>query len=314
MRILEFHSRFPDEQSCKDAFLAYRLKEGIICKVCKYREHYWKKKREQWECKKCSYRTTIKSGTVMENSKLPFQYWFIAMHLMTCTKKSFSAKEIQRELGHNRYQPIWEMAHKIRSVMGLRDDCYMLGNEVELDDGFFETVSIDRNSDVPLKRGRGSQRQTTVLVMAESIEVGQSELNEKYKHNKKLGFLKMKVISKGFEAKLFTPIVEQNITRNTVINSDGSTSYSELKNNFDHRPKTIPKEEGAKILPWVHTAISNAKRMLLDVHHRIDDDFLQNYLNAFVFKINRRYFKNIFDRVLKAAVTYRWNYLGETYG
>jgi hypothetical protein len=171
----------------------------------------------------------------MENSKLPFQYWFIAMHLMTCTKKSFSSKEIQRELGHNRYQPIWEMAHKIRSVM-------------------------------------------------------------------------------GFEARLFTPIVEQNITRNTVINSDGSTSYSELKNNFDHRPKTIPKEEGAKILPWVHTAISNAKRMLLDVHHRIDDDFLQNYLNAFVFKINRRYFKNIFDRVLKAAVTYRWNYLGETYG
>ena len=37
-----------------------------------------------------------------------------------------------------------------------------------------------------------------------------------------------------------------------------------------------------KVLPWVHKAISDAKRLLLDVHHRIDDDFLQNYLNEFV--------------------------------
>ena len=33
------------------------------------------------------------------------------------------------------------MLHKIRSVMGLRDDEYSLDNEIELDDGFFETVS-----------------------------------------------------------------------------------------------------------------------------------------------------------------------------
>jgi hypothetical protein len=47
---------------------------------------------------------------------------------------------MQRELGHKRDQPIWEMANKIRSVMGLRDDLYTLRNEIELDDGFFETV------------------------------------------------------------------------------------------------------------------------------------------------------------------------------
>jgi len=250
----------------------------------------------------------------MENSKLPFQYWFITMHLLSCTKKSFSAKEIQRELGHNRYQPIWEMAHKIRSVMGLRDDIYTLGNEIELDDGFFETVDIRRDLSEPLKRGRGSQRQTTVLVMAESQEVELTERNKKYAHQKKLGFLKMKVITGGFSEKLFTPKVNQHVEKDTTIKSDGSTSYSELKDNFDHQPKTIPKKEAAKILPWVHTAISNAKRMLLDVHHRIDDDFLQNYLNAYVFKLNRRYFNNMFDRLLIAAVNRKWNYLGETCG
>ena len=181
-----------------------------------------------------------------------------------------------------------------------------------MDDGFFETVDISRNSDEPLKRGRGSQRQTTVLVMAESREVELTELNKKYAHQKKLGFLKMKVISGGFSEKLFTPKVNESVEPNTIIKSDGSTSYSKLEDNFDHQPKTIPKKEAAKILPWVHNAISNAKRMLLDVHHRIDDDFLQNYLNAYVFKLNRRYFTNLFDRVLIAAVNNRWNYLGET--
>lgn len=43
--------------------------------------------------------------------------------------------------------------------------------------------------------------------------------------------------------------------------------------------------------------------MVLDMHHRIDDDFLQNYLNAYIFKLNRRYFNGLFDRVLTACVT-----------
>ena len=67
------------------------------------------KRIEKWECKQCGHRTTLRSGTVMQSSKLPFQYWFLAMHLLTSTKKSFSAKEIQRQIGHKRYEPIWAM-------------------------------------------------------------------------------------------------------------------------------------------------------------------------------------------------------------
>jgi len=59
--------------------------------------------------------------------------------------------------------------------------------------------------------------------------------------------------------------------------------------NFDHQPKTIQEKEEGKIILWVYNAIGNAKRMLLDIHHRIGDDFLQNYLNAYVFKLNGRY-------------------------
>ena len=100
----------------------------------------------------------------------------------------------------------------------------------------------------------------------------------------------------------------------TKIISDASTSYNGLPKNYTLESKVISKQEVNVVLPWVHKAISNAKRMFLDVHHRIDDDFLQSYLNEFCFKFNRRYFDNVFDRLMIAAVSYRWNYLGEEYG
>lgn len=59
-------------------------------------------------------------------------------------------------------------------------------------------------------------------------------------------------------------------------------------------------------LPWVHIAISNAKRLFLDIYHDITGRYLQNYLNEFCYKFNRRYFGlNLFDRLLIAAVSYK---------
>jgi len=313
MKILEFYKKYPSEQSCRKYFKKIRETEGITCSKCNGCDHYWKKKREQWECKHCGHRTTLKSGTVMHNSKLPFQYWFIAMHLMTSTKKSFSAKEVQNQLGHNRYQPIWEMMHKIRLVMGLRDSQYLLEEEVELDEGFFETVSIRRDKAKPLKRGRGSEKQSTVLVSAESNYSEDQYNPKKHTIKKKVKFLKMKVIN-SLKKKEIARAVNELIKESTTIIADGSNGYNDLKENYNLQSNVISKEDINIVLPWVHKAISNAKRLLLDIHHRIDDDFLQSYLNEFCFKFNRRYFTNLFDRVLVAAVSFKWNYLGETSG
>jgi len=74
--------------------------------------------------KHCHSRQSLRSGIVMQNSKLPFRYWFVTMHLLTSTKKSFSTEKLRRQLGHKRYQTIWEMVNKIRDVMGKRDNEY----------------------------------------------------------------------------------------------------------------------------------------------------------------------------------------------
>ena len=313
MNLLDFFKKYPTEQSCKDAFKAKRLAEGVKCRKCGGLNHYWKKNREQWECKKCTHRTTLRSGTVMEHSKLPFQYWFIAMHLLTCTKKSFSAKEIQNQLGHNRYEPIWAMLHKIRSVMGLRDEKYVLNGNIELDDGFFSTVSITDNKTEPLKRGRGSQKKTAVLIATESDFVEDEEVSKKYSTGKKLGYIKMHTLLSLKKADT-NRIVKKVLKTGVNILTDGSTSYVDFEKRFNHTAEVISKEEISKKLPWVHIIISNAKRLLLNTHHRVDADFLQNYLNEFVYKLNRRYVPNIFENILTAAVSYRWDYLGEISG
>ena len=110
----------------------------------------------------------MKSGPVMHKFKLLYRYKLITLHLLNSTKKSFSAKEINRQLGHKRYHPIWHMVHKLRQAMGKRDGEYILAGRIELDEGYFSTEVPEQEKDQPLKRGRGSQKKSKVLVMAES--------------------------------------------------------------------------------------------------------------------------------------------------
>ena len=126
MKLVEFSKRFPDEESCEKYLYERRVAQGVVCSKCGNTHQYWDKSGKCWRCAKCGHVTTLTAGTVMHGSKLPLLYWFTAIHLMTATKKTFSALEMQRQLGHKRYQPIWEMMHKLRSVMGIRDDRYKL--------------------------------------------------------------------------------------------------------------------------------------------------------------------------------------------
>ncbi len=303
MSLIDFIEKFPDEESCKQKFKEYRDAVGVVCAKCGGKEHYWKRDKEQYECKSCKTRTTLKSGTVMHKSKLPFRYWFIAIHLLTATKKSFSAKEIQRQLNHKRYQPIWHMVHKLRQTMGKRDAEYILAGRIELDEGYFSTETPEEEKDEPLKRGRGSQKKSKVLVMAESEMV---ESPKKGQKPRRVGYLKMKVIE-DLKKGTINNVVKELASEATEADTDDSNSYVELKDYIPrHNSQVIPKEKVGEILPWVHIAISNAKRQLINTFHDIKPEFLQNYLDEFCYKFNRRYFGEVlFNRLLVACVSYK---------
>lgn len=106
MKLTEFSKRFDSEAACEQYLKEAREKAGVVCSKCGGKKQYWNKCRSRWVCANCGHETTLTSGTVMHGSNLPLLYWFTAIHLLTSTKKTFSAKEMQRQLGHKRYQPI----------------------------------------------------------------------------------------------------------------------------------------------------------------------------------------------------------------
>lgn len=305
MNLIKFIESFPDESSCRIKFKEFRDEQGVICRKCGGTDHYWLQTIEQYQCKKCKTRTTLRSGTVMQASNLPFRYWFIAIHLLTSTKKTFSAKELQRQIGHKFYEPIWMMMQKLRLTMGSRDSKYKLDKIVELDEGFFESVDTEREKDEksePRKRGRGSQKQRKVLVMASTVH--DFGTIKKYGKPTKFRFVKMIVID-DLKGQTIGDKVSENIKYDTVVKTDNYSSYSKLKDQvWCHIPQKVSPKEAGKVLPWVHTMIANAKRTLLGIHHMISNKYSQNYLDEFCYKVNRRNLGDqLFDRLLIACVT-----------
>lgn len=303
MKLHEFLGHYGSESACRAAFKANRKMVGVTCKKCESKDHYWLATREQFKCKSCGFRTGLRSGTALEASKLPYTYWFTAMFLMTMTKKSISACDMQRILGHKRYEPIWLMMHKLRRVMGNRDDAHLLSGTVELDEGFFETVNV-HGADEKLKSGRGSQRQSKVLVMAESEKVDNPK---KHKKSRRCGFFKMRVMT-NLDSDSIIYEVESAVSCAANVITDGYPSYNSLKDVVaKHTQLKVPAKEAEKMLPWVHTAIANSKRVLLSAYHRIDGHYLQNYLDEFCYRLNRRYFGSMmFNRLLLAASSAVW--------
>lgn len=311
MKFSDFYKRYDNEEACKLKLKEIREQEGVSCKKCKGTSHYWKRDKWQWQCKSCGFRTTLRSGTVMESSNLPYRYWFAAMHFLTVNKKSFSAKSIQVELGHKRYEPIWSMLHKLRAVMGYRDTKYQLTEWIELDEGFFEKVDDKSEEDSgsiegKTKRGRGSAKQAKVLVAIESNPETATDKDKKHNKGRKAGHLKMIVMDDLSKAGISYE-VQKGVSKEAVVETDGYKGYSDLKKIVKEHKVTVmvnPKEAD-KVFPWVHIAISNAKRLLLGVWHRINDKYLQNYLNEYCYRFNRRHMKeHIFDRLLVTAVSY----------
>ena len=239
MKVFEFNKYFPDEAACLKAFKEMRDKDGVVCQHCGSHDVVWLESKQQYQCKHCRHRTTLWSGTVMHGSKLPFMYWFIAMHLLTATKKS------------------------------------------------------------------------KVLVIAESTEAENPKRGQK---PKEVGHIKMIVVP-NLKKETIDGEAVNAIEPDSSITTDASKSHNDFKLLFgEHKSQVINPKDIGKVLPWVHIAISNAKTKLADMHHGIKPEFLQEYLNEFCYKFNRRYFgENLFERLVKIAASYRTDFEHKTY-
>ena len=330
----QFDNRFPTEDSCIDYFRI--VKEPLLprCPQCDSLLYNWVKGKQAFECKKCRHRIPLTKDTVMEYSKQPLRSWFYTMHLMTSMKQVLSAKEVQYQLGMEQYSPVWMMMMKLRDIMGKREKIYQLTGEVELDEAFFPTRMDDSDKKESLKRGAGSQRQTKVLVIAESKPVdkvlGEYLLHPKAASDEKIRkllanerkqsvkkvvhYIKMFVIENA-KAPTIDKLVEKSVDARTTIVTDGSCSHVHFKDLVDKHEVYIEDDEDKVVrnaLPWVHIIIGECRSGIEAIHKEVDKCFLQLYLNEYCWKFNRRFFRDsndprfdLFDRLVRISAIYK---------
>ena len=88
-----------------------------------------------------------------------------------------------------------------------------------------------------------------------------------------------------------------------IVFSDISTSYINIADKVSmHMIEKFYEKETKETLKWIHLAIGNAK-IDLQKFHKINRKYLQLYLNEFIYKLNRRYFERLFDRLIIASIT-----------
>jgi len=92
-----------------------------------------------------------------------------------------------------------------------------------------------------------------------------------------------------FDRKTLHSFIRESVEAGSIICTDGLNSYRELEGYIHDRKVQRHQPEGEKLLPRVHLAVSLLKRWMLGTlqgstaHKHLDD-----YLNEFVFRFNRR--------------------------
>ena len=297
--LIEFQKKFSSNEACEKHIVEQRWQNGFVCPQCGHDESWYLHKRKLFDCKNCRFQTSLTAGTIFHGTKVPLVKWYWLIYHMAMDKVGVSIAEMQRILDIGQYRTAWLMAHKIRKAMADRDARYELAGLVEMDESFFGPKGS--------KRGRGSERKSTVLCAV--------SLYKDSKGEEKPGFAHMQVVDDAsadtvekFLDRLGGGVNPKNSKLLLqTIRSDGWRSYGRAaKNkNLEHLKVVLrdPKAAG-RLLPWIHRVISNVKSVIRGTHRGISEKHLQSYLSEVCYRFNRRFWeKELFDRLVQACIS-----------
>ena len=232
---------------------AYRVKSG---KPMPYR------------CKDCKRYFSLKTGTAMEDSKLPLRLWAWAVYLEMTSLKGVSSMKLHRDLGV-RQATAWFMLHRIREAFA--DVAVAFSGPVEVDETYIGGLEKNKPEHKKLKIG-GSVAGKTAVVGAKDRATKR---------------VTAKVVDRTDGATL-----KGFVTGHTA---DGAKVYTD-----EHRGYTgLPNHEAVKhsVKEWVNGLAhtngvesfwSMLKRGYHGVCHHMSEKHLQRYVNEFAGRQNVR--------------------------
>src|ERR1022692_3632248 len=312
--LAQFQAEFPNEAACAPLLLDRRWSNGFVCPGCgEQRAAALKSRAHTYECLDCGRQTSITAGTAMHRTKLPLTTWFWAAHLMATHSNGMSARQLEDQLGLT-YRTAWLLMQKLRRSM-VDPDREPLEGVVEVD----QTEIPFRGGDAFFDRGNDRGNAGKILVIG-AVEVIDRDINQskpRRKHAKYLdtrsGRVRLAMIVDNTAASI-EAFVRANVTRGATLLTDGHASYPGLTD-YRHDPRIVGAMAGHVVLPWIHRAFSLLKRWGLGTYHGLRRKHVDTYLNEFVFRYNRRFYRHVsFETLLGLAAHHKptgyWDIIG----
>ena len=276
----EWTQKYSTQEAYLEELSRRRWKDGSICPKCGHEKSCQLKYRHLYECAKCSRQVTPTAGTVFEHTRLPLPKWFAAIYLMGADKGGISAQRLSKMVGVS-WPTTYRMLRILRQCMVDQDRGYWLEGLVRVDDAF-----VGRRK--PGKRGRGIEGKKPV-----NFVVGQRENG--------MGFMAARLVERVNSERVRE--FSKRISPHSKIRTNALNAFRVLGESHQHEAKVTPPEKVDEWLPKVHIVISNFKSFLAGTFHGVSHRYLQEYLDEFEFRFNRRFWESqLLDRLLQAAV------------
>lgn len=287
MTLIDVINLFDTDERCRELLVRLRWPNGVECPRCKMPAVELATAKRLFYCKGCDYQFTVTSGTILNDSHLPLQKWFLATLLLCESRKGHSANQMKRELGVS-YKTAWYLCHRIRYAM--TEVHKMLDGTIEIDETYVGGKQKGKGTDY------GKRRKEVVVGII--------------KRDGELKFIHVKDATSRAIRELMQEHVSEDVD---VIVTDESVLY----------PSGLPKSQVSKrkavnhsadeYVRWddgfmvttntVESAFSLLKRGIIGTWHRVSPKHLASYLNEMTFRFNRRKSHTLFLDTLRHMVT-----------